>query len=198
MRSLFILAACVLFPGCARIAFTSPVGKPAPASETDEFKGVWTGERGALCHFDRDPGSNNLIAKSGDEGKEESRTVIVTTVGKDVLIAWTLEKDLGAYCPFRISHGGDSAGFALLLPSADEVKRLVDAGKLAGTYDKEKDAWIISKGDWQALLERSEFWNLENCAPFIRNDAAKKPVSAPEAARRRRGSSRVIPSRRSS
>jgi hypothetical protein len=168
MRALLLLALCILFSGCTRIAFTVPVGKPVPPKETADLKGEWIGEGGVVWKVEQEPGSEQLVARGKEDGKEKSYSLTFTMVGKDVPVLWAEDKDLKAYIPLRFC-GADDDAVALLVPDEDEVKKLVTEGKLAGVYNQEKRTWIISKGDWDALMGSKDFWELNNCYVFTRN-----------------------------
>jgi hypothetical protein len=180
---LLVLGVSVLFTGCTRVVFTERVGKPVPASEADELEGEWIGQKGTIWRVEHDPDSGHLIARWEEEGKPQSRSIVVTTVGEGVSIVWAEETDVGAYLPLRISPGAGQPdhidSLTLLYPSEDVVKKLVGDGKLAGVLNKEKNAWVISKGDWEALLDRPDFWRIDVSMPFVRNPAAKKTATAP-------------------
>jgi hypothetical protein len=176
MRSALLLVACLVCSGCTRIAFTAPLGTPAPASGAKELRGEWTGGKGLACRVEQDPASGQMIARVTEDGKEESRTIVLTTVGKDVFIVWAQDKELGAYLPFRIAAGDEAV--ALLYPDEDAVKRLVAEGKLTGAYSKEKNAWVITKCDSESLLAAKEFWRLDVSMPFIRNKAPVPSTAA--------------------
>ena len=148
------------------------MGTPAPASDIDDVKGEWTGGKGAVYRVGQDPGSGQLTARVEEDGKEQIYPILLTTVGKDVVIVWVKDKELGAYLPFRIAPGDESV--ALLCPDEDVVKALVTEGKLIATYDKEKKAWVISKGESEALLLGKEFWSIDYCMPLFRSKEAKK------------------------
>lgn len=170
MRVLLLLALCVLFSGCTyrRIAFTAPVGQPVSPKDTADLKGDWIGKDGVVWKVEQEPGSGNLIAKGKEDGKEKDYHLIFTTVGKDIPIFWAEDKDLKAYIPLRVSVA-DGDAMTLLFPDEDEVKKLVSEAKLAGVYNEEKRAWIISNGDWDALLENKDFWEINICLVFTRN-----------------------------
>ncbi len=181
MRTLFILVICILFSGCTRIAFTVPVGQPVSPKDTAVLKGEWIGEKGVVWKVEQEPGSEHLVARGKEDGKEKNYGLTLTTVGKDVPILWAEDENLKAYIPLRVC-GADEDAVALLYPDEDEVKKLVSEGKLAGVYNKEKNAWIISKGDWGALLESKDFWEIGGCLVFTRNKRVNLPPAQPPAA----------------
>jgi hypothetical protein len=185
-RATWLAAACLLFAGCTRVAFRTPLGKPAAASDLNELVGQWKGEKGMVWTVEREAASGRLRASWAEDGKPRTETLVLTTLGTDnaVHIVWAEETDLSAFVPLRISAAEDA--LALLYPSDGAVKALVDKGKLAGTFNKEKNAWIISEGDWTGLLERPDFWTIDMCLPFVRIDRPRKaeappaPPAAPE------------------
>jgi hypothetical protein len=177
MRALWLLAFCVLFSGCTRIAFTVPVGEPVSPKDTADLRGDWIGKDGVVWRVEPEPGSEHLVARGKEDGKEKNYSLTFTTVGKDVPLLWAEDNDLNAYIPLRVC-GGDDDAVALLYPDEDEVKKLVGEGKLAGAHDENKRAWIIAKGDWGALLASKDFWELGNCYIFTRNKRAGQTPAA--------------------
>jgi hypothetical protein len=177
MRAGLLLPFSLLLAGCTSVVFTHPSGKPVPAADADEFKGEWIGQKGILWRVDREPGAVNLVARWSEDGKEQTRPLVFTEVRDHVGIVWVEEKELGGYLPLRISGAEDA--LALLYPQVDEVKRLVAEGKLAGTFNKEKNYWLVASGDLDAALESPAFWEIDNCLPFVRSRNAAKPASTP-------------------
>ncbi len=177
MRAYLLFALGLLLAGCTPVVFTTTVGQAVPAADTDDFKGEWIGEKSNVWRVEREPPAGSLVAHWIEDGKEKSARLTFTLVRDHVAILWVEEKELGGYLPLRISGADDAV--ALLYPSEDEVKRLVADGKLSGTFNKEKNYWLIAKGDWEALLERPSFWEIDKCLPFVRSKNSTK--SAPSA-----------------
>jgi hypothetical protein len=167
----------LLLSGCTSVVFTHPSGQPVPAADADDFKGEWIGEKGKLWRVDREPGAPNLVVHWNDNDKDQSCSLVFTQVRGHVAIVWVEEKELGGYMPLRISGAEDA--LALLYPKVDEVKRLVAEGRLTGTFNPEKNYWLIANGDWDAALENPAFWEIDNCLPFVRSRNAAKPPPAP-------------------
>ncbi len=179
MRACLLFLFSLLLSGCTRVVFTATVGQPVSAADADCFKGEWIGEKSNLWRVDREPASGQLVAHWTEDGKEQSSRLDFTLLGDHVAIVWVEEKELGGYMPLRISGAEDAV--ALLLPNEDEVKRLVAEGKLSGTFNKEKNYWLVAKGDWAAVLESPAFWDIDKCLPFVRppvapSTAATKPA----------------------
>ncbi|HEY1764885.1 MAG TPA: hypothetical protein VGF85_08160 [Opitutaceae bacterium] len=170
-RLSFVVAAVFLFAGCTRVAFRNPVGKTVEAADQDQLVGAWTGEKGIVWTVDRDPKSDLLRASWEADGKAQSRLLVLTTIGENVNVVWEKEDDLAAYVPLRIS--GAEEALALLYPSDEAVKKLVADGKLAAVFDRDNRAWILPDGDGAALLQRTDFWRIDACMPFVRNARSK-------------------------
>ena len=177
-----LLAACLLLPGCTRVGFQSPVGKPLPVSELDSLIGEWLGERGTVWTVDRDPASGHLRARCVEDGKPKTELFLVTTLDdKDTSdkysLAWIKQDDVPAYVPLRILGAEDA--LALLYPDDDFLKRLVAEGKANATFHETENIWIMPPGDWTALLERPDFWKLTTCLPFVRAHPSKASAAPP-------------------
>jgi hypothetical protein len=177
MKTHLFLTLCVLLSSCTRIAFVAPVGKPATSSIADDLVGDWKGEKATVWHIEQIPSSSDLLAKWTQDGKNQSRSFLVTTIGEDIFIVWAEDKELGAYLPFRVS--GAEEALALLYPDEKEVEKLVANGKVTAVYDKEKKAWIISKGDWEPLLVQKDFWRIDVCMPFTKVKMANQQSPEP-------------------
>jgi hypothetical protein len=174
MRTLFFLTLCVLLSSCTRVAFVTPVGKPATSAIADYIVGDWTGEKGTLWHIERIPNTSDLLAKWTQDGKDQNCRFLLTTIGEDIFIVWAEDKELSAYLPFRVSGAEDA--LTLLYPDEKEVEQLVGSGKLTAAHDKEKRSWNISQGNWEPLLERKDFWRIDTCMPFTK---IKPTIKAP-------------------
>lgn len=172
MRTLLFLTLCVLLSSCTRIAFVTPVGRPATSSIADDLVGDWTGEKGGIWHIERIPNTSDLLAKWTQDDKDQSCRFLLTTIGEDTFIVWAEDKELSAYLPFRVSGAEDA--LTLLYPDEKEVERLVGSGKLTATHDKEKRNWTVAKGNWEPLLEQKDFWRIDTCMPFTKVKSTTK------------------------
>jgi len=174
MRKLLSLSLCILLSSCTRVAFVTPIGKPAASSIADDLVGDWTGEKAGIWHIERIPNTSDLLAKWAQDGKDQSCRFLLTTIGEDTFIVWAEDKELSAYLPFRVSGAEDA--LTLLYPDEKEVEQLVGSGKLTATHDKEKRSWTISQGNWESLLERKDFWRIDTSMPFTK---IKPTIKAP-------------------
>jgi hypothetical protein len=175
-RLLWALGLALLFCGCTGVAFKAPVGTPMSASEMADLKGEWIAnddEDGAhTVRVEQKPGSDRLIAKWSEEGKDKHADLCVTKIGEHVQLVWVDDEDeaVGLLFPFRICRYSKDA-VAFLSPDDEEVKKLANAGKLVAGLDKKNNNWIVSKGDLEALLESKEFWQLGGCFILTRSTA---------------------------
>jgi hypothetical protein len=180
--SLVLLGAGLLLAGCTRVAFRTPVGKAVEAKDRDELlMGEWTGEKGTVWTVDHDPKSGLLRASWREDGKAQTRLLVLTTLGQSESLIWEKEDDLNAYVPLRVA--GAEEALALLRPDDKMLGKLVADGKVAAAFDKEKNAWTLPDGDWASLLERADFWDMDTSMPFVRNlrPKASATLSAPAA-----------------
>jgi len=175
MRTLLSLTLCVLLASCTRVAFVTPVGKPATSSIADDLVGDWTGEKGVVWHIEHVPNTSDFLAKWTQDGKDQSCRFLLTTIGEDIFIVWAEDKELSAYLPLRVSGAEDA--LTLLYPDEKEVELLVGSGKLTAVHDKEKRSWTISQGNWESLLERKDFWRIDTCMPFTKVKSPTKPLA---------------------
>ena len=184
MRPFLLFALVCLLSACTRVAFTETVGTPAPLKDIAEtLEGDWQGGKTGICHVTLVPGTERFVARWKEDGKEKSTEFVVTSFDEHVFILWAKDEELGAHLPLRLVAGDDNA-LALLYPDVKEVEQLVKAGKLPGTFDEKKRAWLISPGRWEALLAGKNFWSLDTCMAFIKvkpTTVTPKPVSPPEA-----------------
>ena len=175
MRKLLSLSLCILLSSCTRVAFVTPIGKPAASSIADDLVGDWTGEKAGIWHIERIPNTSDLLAKWAQDGKDQSCRFLLTTIGEDTFIVWAEDKELAAYLPFRVSGAEDA--LTLLYPDENEVELLVGSGKLTAVHDKEKRSWTISQGNWESLLERKDFWRIDTCMPFTKVKSTTKVLA---------------------
>jgi hypothetical protein len=145
-----------------------------PPQEKD-IAGDWTGEKGLVWHIRKIRGSNDYAANYTADGKAQNWKFTITTIGNDTVILWAEDKELSAYLPFRVASGGEDA-VVLLYPDEEEFKRFLREGKITAQHDKDKNAWVVSKGDWTSLLESKNFWRIDLCVPFIKITKANQAM----------------------
>ena len=174
MRPILLLTFCLVLSACTRVAFTVPVGQPAPPKDIAMLAGEWTGEKAVVWHVEPEAGSAYFRASGTEDGKPKDYRFVVTTVGHDVFLLGVEDKELNAFLPLRIA-GADDA-LALLYPDTEEIERLVKEQKLTAVFNKEKKAWIFPPGEWESLLAGKQFWALNLCLPFLKKKAAVPPA----------------------
>ncbi|MEO6996056.1 MAG: hypothetical protein ABI273_20810 [Lacunisphaera sp.] len=180
MRPLLLLALACLLSACTRVAFKETVGTPAPLKDIAEtLEGNWQGGKTGICHVALIPGTERFVARWTEDGKDQSTEFVVTSLNDHAFILWAKDEELAANLPLRLV-GGDDNALALLYPDVKEVEQLVKAGKLTGTFDEKKRAWLVGPGHWEALLAGKDFWSLDTCMTFIKIKPAQetpKPAS---------------------
>jgi predicted RNA-binding protein with PUA domain len=96
-------------------------------------------------------------------------------------IVWVKDEELNAFLPLRATGGDDS--ITLLIPDEDEVKELVAAGKIQGSFDEKENAWLLSAEGVEELLIGKQFWNLGRSIPFLKKQKSgesEEPVPESE------------------
>ena len=173
LLSLLLIGMTMLLSACTSVVFPEPLGKPVPESdELEKFLvGEWLGEKGVIWTVGKDPASEYFIARS-TKGDSPER-FIVRVLGKETHIMWVENTKAHGYIPLRMAGAEDAV--ALLYPDHAAVEKMITDGKLQGVKNKETDAWMIAKGDWEEVLLGKEFWLLDNCQPFVRRPQPPKP-----------------------
>jgi hypothetical protein len=116
------------------------------------------------------------------DGEVKTASCLITMPGvTDTGIVWVKDEELNAFLPLRATGGDDS--ITLLTPDEDEVKELVAAGKIQGSFDEEENAWLLSPEGIEELLVGKQFWNLGRSIPFLKKQKSgesEEPVPESE------------------
>jgi hypothetical protein len=174
-----IAIACV---GCTRVAVDEPIGKPMAQSDLEELAGEWIGDKEVIYTMTLNDSPGSFTATWLQDGEVKTATCLITMPGDtDTGIVWVKDEELNAFLPLRATGGDDS--ITLLTPDEDEVKELVAAGKIQGSFDEEENAWLLSPEGIEELLVGKQFWNLGRSIPFLKKQKSgesEEPVPESE------------------
>ena len=139
-----VLVSCsstVLFNGCTKASFKNYYGKEFDTSKKIKvLEGKWTDSNQSTWEVKFIKEKLPIKLKQTRRGKQYEYRAILTEIEKEVIIVWIQDKKKSRFNPFRIIQSG-SDNFVLLAPDGDEIKKLVDAGKIKGEY--KNDEWLL-------------------------------------------------------
>lgn len=169
----FLPLLAITIIGCTRVAVDEPIGKLMAQSDLEDLAGEWIGDKEVIYTVSLNDGPGSFTAAWLQDGEVKTASCQITMPGDtDIGIVWFKDEELNAFLPLRATGGDDS--ITLLTPDEDEIKELVASGKIHGSFDEEKNAWLLNTEGLEELLTKKQFWSLGRSIPFLRKQKAEE------------------------
>lgn len=164
---LLLLLSCsstVLLTSCTKASFENYHGKDLSKSKSiSDLEGTWTDSNQNQWKVEIVDEQIPFKLLQTREGKKNEFKAILTEIEKETIILWVQDNDSKRFMPFRLVQSG-SDSFVVLASDADEIKKLIEAGKIKGIL--KKDHWFLEDKDAKNLLISKSFWSLKACLNF--------------------------------